>query len=111
MTEDPDELISIYRAAEVPEAYLVKNLLGDAGIEAQVTEPNEPLAGLPIVPADVLVRRRDLAQAEAFVREYDETKMERAERPDWKCPACNATVTGAFDECDVCGALRPGVTE
>ena len=104
---DPDDLISVYRAAEVIEAHLVKDLLLDEEIDAVVSEENEPLAGLPIVPADVLVRRRDLARAQALVTEYDRRKIERAERPEWKCPGCGATVMGAFDECDVCGASHP----
>lgn len=109
--DDPEELVSVYRANEVAEAHLVKNLLLDENIDAQVSEENEPFAGLNIVPADVLVRRRDLPRAEAIVQRYDEKKIERAERPDWKCPNCQATVVGAFDECDVCGAIRPGLTE
>lgn len=106
--EDPEELVSVYRAAEVPEAYLVRNLLADEDIDAEVSEPNEPLAGLPIVPADVLVRRRDLPRAEALVQAYDEKKIARAERPDWNCPQCGARVPGAFDECDVCGTAHSG---
>lgn len=109
--EDPDDLVSIYRASEVPEAHLVKNLLLDENIEAAVSEENEPLAGLSIVAADVLVRRRDLVRAEAIVKRYDEKKIERAERPDWKCAKCGAHVPGAFDECDVCGTTRPGMPE
>lgn len=108
--DDPDELVSVYRAAEAPEAFLVKNLLLDEEIEAEVSEANEPFAGLSIVPADVLVRRRDLPRAEAIVRRYDEKKIQRAERPEWKCPNCGAEVEGAFDECDVCGTERPDLT-
>jgi rubrerythrin len=108
---DPDDLISVYRAAEVVEAHLVKDLLIDEEIDAVVSEENEPLAGLPIVPADVLVRRRDLARAQALVAEYDRRKIERAERPEWKCPSCGATVVGAFDECDLCGTPHPDAAD
>ncbi len=109
--EDPDDLISVYRTNEVAEAHLVKNLLLDENIDCQVAEENEPLAGLNIVPADVLVRRRDFPRAEAIVHRYDEKKIERAERPDWKCLQCGASVVGSFDECDVCGTVRPGLIE
>jgi rubrerythrin len=109
--EDPEELVSVYRAAEVPEAHLVKSLLLDENIDAEVSEENEPFAGLAIVPADVLVRRRDLARAEAIVKRYDEKKIARAERADWTCPACGARVPGAFDECDVCGKSHAGQSD
>jgi len=105
--EDPQDLISVYQAANTTEAYFVHNLLVDAGIAAEVTEENEPFAGLPIVPPDVLVRQADEARARAIVAEYEKEQEERAERPDWVCPKCHANVIGAFDECDVCGADRP----
>jgi rubrerythrin len=111
MHEDPQDLISVYQATSPIEAYLVRDLLVDENIDAQVSEANEPLAGLSIAAADVLVRRSDLARAQAIVEDYDRKKIERAERPEWKCPKCGATVLGAYDECDVCGTLRPGIEE
>ena len=72
------------------------------GIESQVTEPNEPLAGLPVVPPDVLVRRDDEIRAREIIDQYQNEQVERAERPSWKCPSCGTTVPGAYDECDQC---------
>lgn len=106
---DPKELVSVYQGENVTEAHLVMNLLLEEGIDAQVSEENEPLAGLSIAAPDVLVRREDEARARAIVEEYDEEQIERANRPDWTCTACQAVVPGSFDECDACGALRPGV--
>ena len=104
---DPQDLVSVYQAANVTEAYLVHNLLVDAGIAAEVSEENEPFAGLPVVPPDVLVKVADEARARAIVEVYEKEQEERAERPDWVCPKCGAKVVGAFDECDNCGADRP----
>jgi hypothetical protein len=109
--DDPEDLVSIYTAANPTEAHLVMNLLLDEDIDAQVSEENEPFAGLPIVPPDVLVRKRDEAKARAIVGEYEKEQEDRAERPDSKCPKCGATVVGAFDECDACGEDRPGTAE
>jgi hypothetical protein len=106
----PDELVPIYEGANVTEAHLVKNLLLDEGIEAMVSEEGEPLA-LPITPSHVLVFRRDEARARVVIDKYDEEQERRAARPDWICPKCGATVIGAFDECDACGADRPGSEE
>ncbi len=107
---EPDDLISVYQAANVPEAHFVKNMLADEGIAASVSEENEPLP-LPITPPDVLVFRRDEARARAIIDKYDAEQERRADRPDWKCAKCGADVIGAFDECDVCGADRPGSEE
>ncbi len=109
--DQPDDLIRVYEAANVTEAHFVKNLLADAGIKASVAEENEPLAALPITPSDVLIFRRDEAQARAIIDEYDAEQERRADRPDWKCAKCGANVIGAFDECDVCGTVRPGSEE
>lgn len=108
---DPSDLVIVYQAENVTEAHLVKNLLLDEGIEATVTDEAEPLSSLPITPVNVVARRIDELRARQIIEEYDATQEERALRADWKCPACEATVVGAFDECDVCGAVRPGTEE
>ena len=105
---DPDELITIYKAGNSPEAYFIKNLLMDAGIEATVAEENDPLS-LPVVsPIEVLIRQQDEARAQPIIDDFENEQIRRAERPDWTCAKCGATVIGAFDECDVCGTPRPG---
>src|SRR5258708_5831755 len=98
--DDPQDLVSVYRAANPTEAHMLMNLLIDEDIDARAAEENEPFAGLPVVPAEVLVRKADEARARAIVAEYEREQMERANRPDWTCAACGATVVGAFDECD-----------
>jgi ribosomal protein L12E/L44/L45/RPP1/RPP2 len=108
--DDPQDLVSVFRAPSPTEAHLLMNLLTDEEIDARVAEENEPFAGLPVVPAEVLVRKADEARARAIVAEYEREQEERAERPDWTCAKCGATVVGAFDECDACGADRPGTS-
>jgi hypothetical protein len=104
---DAENLIVVYKTANATEAYLVKNLLAEDGIKASVGEEHEFLS-LPITPSDVLVLKSDEARARVIVDQYDAVQKQRADRPDWDCPACQAHVVGAFDECDVCGADRPG---
>lgn len=105
---DPKEPVSVYKGENVTEAHLVMNLLLDEGIEAFVSEENEPLAGLSIAAPDVLVRREDEVRSRAIIERYENQQLQRAARPDWKCPTCSATVLGALDECDRCRADRPG---
>jgi hypothetical protein len=108
---DPKELVSVYKGENVTEAHLVMNLLLDVGIEAFVSEENEPLAGLSIAAPDVLVSRADEVQARSIIERYENQQLQRAAREDWTCPACGAKVIGALDECDACGASRPGSDE
>lgn len=108
---DPKDLISVYKGENVTEAHLVMNLLLDEGIDAFVSEENEPLAGLSIAAPDVMVRHEDEVRARSIIERYDNEQLQRATRPDWKCSACGVQVLGAFDECDACGATRPGSDE
>ncbi len=104
---DPDELISVYKAANATEAHLIRNLLLEEGVNATVAEEHDPFS-LPFSPPEVLVRSVDETRARALIQSFDEEQIRRADRPDWKCPACEATVLGALDECEACGAARPG---
>ncbi len=108
---DPDDLVIIYSAAHVPDAHMVKNLLERKEISAHVSEEIEPLPGLNIDSPRVFVHQRDAARARAIIEEFEGRQIERADRPDWICPQCQANVVGAFDECDVCGRFRPGSEE
>ena len=102
-----EDLVSVYTAANSTEAHIVKNLLVDEEIPAFVSEENEPLAGLSIAAPNVLVAESHSVQARAIIEVYEQEQIRKAHRPDWKCPSCGATVVGAFDLCDVCGADRP----
>ena len=108
---DPKELISVYKGENVTEAHLLMNLLLDEDIQAFVSEENEPFSGLTIVAPDVLVSRQDEIRARSIIERYDNMQSARATRPDWKCPSCGVKVLGALDECDACGAARPGSDE
>jgi hypothetical protein len=76
---DPKDIVSVYKGANVTEAHLVMNLLLDEGIDAFVSEENEPLAGLSIAAPDVLVRAEDEARARVIIEDYDDRQIERAE--------------------------------
>lgn len=104
---DPADLISVYQTSNPTEAYFVKNLLESRGIEAAVSEANEPLAGLSIAASDVLIKQGDRAAAEKVVEEYNQDLATRHTGKSWKCPACGEKVPDTFDECYACGADRP----
>src|SRR5262245_41739408 len=106
-TKDPNEVITVYHAADAIEAHFVKNLLLASGIQATAAEVNEPLAGLPIVPPDVMVRRIDEAAAESVIADYEDKKRQRLGTENWTCPKCEASVPATFDECYQCGTPWP----
>jgi hypothetical protein len=110
LTNDPEDLLSVYRGANVTEAHIVRNLLLEEGINAFVSQQNESFGGLPFAAPDVFVHRRDQPQAAEIVARYEQGRIERAERPDWTCPSCGVTVLGLHDQCDNCGAEKPQKT-
>ncbi len=104
---DPEDLVSIYKAANVTEAHLVKNIMLQSGIEARVTEEYDPLAGLNIGAPDVLVHCRDFKQAESIIDQYEERQIARLQGPEWKCEGCGAMNYAGYDTCDTCGVAKP----
>lgn len=68
---DPEELVTIYKAANAAQAHIIRNALESEGIACQVAETNEPLAGLNIVEPDVMVKARDQAQAEQIIADWE----------------------------------------
>lgn len=105
-----EDLVSVYRAANFTEAHLVKNLLEEADIDAQVTEESSfAYVGLTAFAPRVLVRLKDQTRAQAVIAEYEEKLIARAELPDWTCSNCGLSVPGAYDECDNCETSRPAI--
>jgi hypothetical protein len=77
--DDPENLVSVYRARNVTEAHFVKNLLLADEIDAVVSEENEPFAGVAVVPPDVLVHRKDRERAMEIVRQFEAHQVEHGE--------------------------------
>lgn len=93
---DPDDLVAVYDGANITEAHLVKDILIEEGIDAAVSEENEPLAGLTITPPHVLVRRRDEPRAKFLVEQYEDHQFERVDSGE----ALNEYPEGEDDEAE-----------
>ena len=102
---DPLDLVSVYKAADVTEAFLVKNMLLDQQVDAFVAGQTAIVANLN--PVEVYVRQHDESRARPVIAEYQANLIQRAERPEWRCAKCDTSNPGAYDECDECGAPRP----
>jgi hypothetical protein len=77
---DPEEVITVYRAENVTEAHLMRNILEAEGIQARVSDEAEPLAGLDITGPEVLVHVRDQDRAEKAIAQYEELQIQRSEK-------------------------------
>jgi hypothetical protein len=95
-----------YSAANLPEAYLVRDLLAQAGIEASVF--NEHAAGaageLPLTetaPEVWLMDDADVERARALLAAHERRRMAEGTRT---CPQCGEPNPATFDVCWRCGA-------
>jgi hypothetical protein len=70
-------LVVVYSSPTVMGCELVRSMLAAEGIHATATEANEPFAGLPVVPSEVLVWEEDEARARALIQEAELHHHER----------------------------------
>lgn len=97
----------LYQAADRIEAQLLRALLERHRIEARVF--GDYLSGAAgELPADIypsvwVIEDRDLARAQALLKEWLAENQARAEASSWVCRGCGELVDGSFDLCWRCG--------
>ncbi len=97
----------LYQAADRIEAQLLRDLLDRHQIEAQVF--GDYLAGAAgELPADIypsvwVIDERDLARAQALLKDWLDDNQARAAASSWVCRGCGELVEGSFDICWRCG--------
>lgn len=97
----------LYQAADRIEAQLLRDLLDRHQIEAQVF--GDYLAGAAgELPADIypsvwVIDERDLARAQALLKDWLDDNQARAAASAWVCRGCGELVEGSFDICWRCG--------
>jgi len=105
-----DDVVEVYLAVDTPQAHFVRNLLLEAGIDAQIVGGTiSSSLGLPqgveSAPA-VLVHKADEARARALVDEFEKRNArphpDDEPRPAWKCPSCGELVDADFELCWNC---------
>ncbi|MEK6261218.1 MAG: DUF2007 domain-containing protein [Planctomycetota bacterium] len=80
MSDTNRSLVPVFSSPIVTEAQLVRSMLAAEGIHAAVTEANEPFAGLPVVPSEVLVWQDDESRARALIQQAEKRHQARTER-------------------------------
>jgi rubrerythrin len=110
-----DDIVEVYIAASAPEAHFLRNMLIDAGINAQViggtisSSLGLP-AGVEAAPA-VLVHRNDEAKAREILSEWEKVhrqphRDDDEPRPAWRCPTCGELVDEDYELCWSCQTPR-----
>lgn len=95
----------LYAAANLPEAYIVLELLRAAGIEARVFNENAQggLGEIPFThayPELWVLDEADLVRARQVIAEYERSSVGR----DVVCAACGEQNPDSFQICWHCGA-------
>ena len=100
-------MVRIYSAATLPDAHLVRGLLGQAGIDATVF--NENLQGglgeIPFThayPEVWIVDERDLQRAREVIRQLERPAPNSG---SVICPLCHEGNPGHFQVCWNCGEV------
>ena len=101
----------VYQSSDYYSAQLIKSLLEDNGIEANVT--GELLIGaigeIPAnsYPAVWVVADEDKDKAKRLIKEY-ETQIQQtdANAETWICPECSERIDPQFSQCWNCGYVR-----
>lgn len=68
---DPNEVVTIYKAKNSAEAFVIRNALEAEGIQCQVAETNDPFAGLQMAEPDVMVHISDADRAREIIEKLE----------------------------------------
>ena len=111
-----EEFVKVYQAKNVTEAYLVKNLLEEEGIEAHIEGEylQGALGDLPwlAISPRVLVPAEAEERARRIVEDFDSQRLAEPTgepSPPWRCPGCGEEVDAGFEVCWNCQTSRPAV--
>jgi len=105
----------VFTGMDSVEAHYVCDLLQECGIGAVVMGENLEAALGAIPPTfdtspAVWVRPEEAEAAKAFVAEYMEREMTKADESQsrtWQCPNCGEIIDQQFDQCWNCQTPRP----
>jgi len=113
MSDEEEDIVEVYSAADITEAYFLRDVLGDAGISARVV--GDSLTGM-LPPGEetaprLWVFRADEARSREIVKEYERVHRQPHlddDRPaeTWKCPTCGELVEADFELCWNCQTPR-----
>lgn len=109
---DAEDIVEVYSAADLGEAYFLRDRLEEAGIAARVV--GDTLTGMIPLGEEtaprVWVFRRDETRAREFIAEYEQghRRPHADDQPAemWRCPNCGEEVETDLDLCWNCQTPR-----
>ena len=104
-------MFRIYHASDLPQAYLIKRLLEDAGVPSRILNENAQggLGEIPFTqtyPEIWLLRETDIPLAKKILQKFESTSSDSDIKQS--CPACNESNPGNFETCWNCGSGLTG---
>lgn len=98
----------VYQASDLPQAYLLKHALEQAGIPVTIFNENAQggVGEIPFIHAwpEIWVQRdADEPRARVLLVEFE--KQQREPVGEKNCPGCNETNPGNFETCWRCGQV------
>jgi hypothetical protein len=105
---------TIYRAANLSEAHILRGILEESGIETIVQgESLNPLRGmLPVTletnPSVCILNDDDEERAMKVLEEYREKTDAIVDQTPWICGGCGEEIEPQFTDCWNCGSSRSG---
>lgn len=116
MSDIEEDIVEVYSAADITEAYFLRDVLGDAGIATRVV--GDTLTGM-LPPGEetaprLWVFRKDEARAREIVEEFERVhqrpRLDDERNPvsaaTWTCPTCGEPVDADFELCWNCQTPR-----
>ena len=105
-----DELIPVYRAANMLEGHLLKGMLEQGGIRVHLCGESltSGVGELPVNVAevDLHVPRQDAAIARRYLEAYEARGLNLSAQLHWTCRSCQEANPDAFDICWNCQRER-----
>jgi rubrerythrin len=109
MDENIDDLVEVYSAADLTEAYFLRDLLENGGIATRVV--GDTLTGMIPPGAETAPRlwvfRADEERAREIVDDFERNHRHRPSTDEppaetWRCPTCGEAVDIDFELCWNC---------
>lgn len=102
---ESQKMVCVHRLQDPIEANLIRGLLANEGIPAELTGEGlvGAYSGVPkLCEVRILVPEDRRAAAETVLRRYDEGRRRPARLRDWVCPDCGESNDPSFEICWHC---------
>lgn len=110
---EDNDVVQVYVVPQPHQAYFLRNMLADAGIEARVLGENLNMVDPPanLQAGALWVRRHDAEAARRILTDWEQSRSKAISESEttitWKCAACGEFIQDDFEICWNCETPRP----